>query len=149
MKGGTKAIIITVSSICLMSIGCATVPTAQQFAQADYGDYPTDFKEIVNHYHGVSSPFSRGHSSFGYPYYHTHKWLKEPYKGYFVSFGQFTFGYIVHVRTTLRSRRDWNYSFGYKDRAIMIKNGKVVGSQTKNKPDFLWFIGSYGKSVDN
>jgi len=152
MKGGTKTVIITISSICLMSIGCATVPTAQQYAQADYGEYPVDYKEIVKNYHCVHSPFSRSSHSTGpgYPYYHSHKWLKEPYKGYFVSFGQFTFGYIVDVGISLRSRWDRSYSFGYRERAIMIKNGKVVGSQSKNDTDFLWFMGSYGKSsVDN
>ena len=149
MKGGTKAIIITVSSICLMSTGCATAPTAQQYAQADYGEYPVDYREIVKNYHCDHSPFSRSSNSTwpAYPYYHSHKWLKEPYKGYFVWFGQFTFGYIVDVGITLRSRTDWSYSFGYKERAIMIKNGKVVGSQSKNDSDLCGFIPSYGKSA--
>jgi len=132
MKGGIKAIIITVGSICLMLIGCATVPTAQQFAQSDYGEYPTDYKEIVKNYCD-RSPFGRSDGTWPtYPYYYSYKWLKEPYKGYFASFGQFEFGYIVHVGMTVRSRRDWSASFGYKEKAIMIKNGKVVGSMSLN-----------------
>ena len=130
MKGGTKAIIITVSSICLMLIGCATVPTAQQFVQADYGEYPIDYKEIVKNYCNSSSFFDKyDNVPLHSPYiYYSYRWLKEPYKGYFALFGQFIFGYIVHVRVNVRSRMDGGASFGYKEKALMIKNGKVVGS---------------------
>ncbi len=152
MKVRTKAIIIIISSICLMSIGCATVPTEQQFAQADYGEYPADYKEIVKNYLEDHSPFVGRSGGFAwstkFPYYQSYKWLKEPYKGYFVLFGQSKFGYIVHVAITARCHTDRRFSFGYKKRVIMIKNGKVVGSQTDN-PDFLRFIGSYGRSVYN
>ncbi|MHC4587442.1 MAG: hypothetical protein ACYS3N_23195 [Planctomycetota bacterium] len=156
MKRGTKAIIITVSSICLISTGCATVPTARQFAQASYGEYPIDYKEIVENYCDHRSFFGR--SSSGpplYPHYYSYWWLRGPYKGYFASLGQFEFGYIVHVKISLRSRRDWGASLGhrYSDRAIMIKHGEVASSmplwQFKGNTDFLGLMNSYGKSVDN
>lgn len=156
MKGGIKATIMTVGSICLMAIGCATVPTAQQFAQASYGEYPIDYKEIVKNYCDHRSfPGRSGLRRPQYPYYYSYWWLRGPYKGYFASSGQFEFGYIVHVRMTVRRRRDRGVSSGYghNERAIMIKHGEVVSSmplwQAKGNTDFLGIINSYGKSVDN
>jgi len=118
---------IVISIFCLILAGCATTPTAQQFAQADYGLPPTNYQEVVKNYYS---------ETLLDPYSAQYRWLKEPYIGYFSAFGEFKFGYIVHVGVNAKNRMGGYV--GEQQEALLIKNNRVIAniplSMIKNQP---------------
>lgn len=101
--------------LLLVVSGCATVPTSTQLASADYGSYPNNYQEIVTNYYSqiLFDPYSAHY-----------RWIKEPYSGYFSAFGQFKFGYIVHVGINAKNRMGGYV--GEQQEALLIKNGVVI-----------------------
>ena len=112
-----KKTISLFSIVLLFSLGCAGVqrPTPEQLANADYGSYPTNYKEITTQY--ISNM------------------LKDPYGALFIEWrgpskgwhgndqGGF-FGYRVCVFVSTENRMG-----GYNGRRlyfVVIKDGRVV-----------------------
>jgi len=102
----------------LIANGCATTPTPEQLAHADWGSYPEDYQEIVKAYYS---------QSLYDPYSAHYRWIKGPYRGYFSLFGKFEFGYIVHVALNAKNRMGGYV--GEQKEVLLIKNGKVVGTR--------------------
>jgi len=110
--------------ICILGIGllgflegCATAPTPEQLANADYGTYPANYEEIVKSYF---SP------KLFDPYSAQYRFIQTPYQGWLSSskFSRGTFGYIVKVGVNAKNR--FGGYVGEKVYTILIKNGVVA-----------------------
>lgn len=103
--------------IILFLSACATVPTSKQLSEADYGSYPNNYQDLVKTYYS---------QVLFDPYTAHYRWIKPPYSGYFSAFGQFEYGYIVHVGINAKNRMGGYV--GEKQEALLIKNGMVIKS---------------------
>ena len=43
-------LLMTTLGLLLQLTSCATVPTPQEVASADYGEYPTNYEEVIKGY---------------------------------------------------------------------------------------------------
>ena len=110
-----KRFLIIVFLVLLLS-ACATAPTATQTAEADYGSYPSNYKEIIIAYYSrfLIDPYSAHY-----------RWISAPYKGYMrISFTDYEFGYIVKVGINAKNRLGGYV--GERERFFLIKDGVVI-----------------------
>lgn len=105
--------------VVVLCAGCAAllVPSEEQFAKADYGEYPSNYEEIVKqHITGyLLDPESARFSDW-----------KEPKKDWFRDRG-LHFGYRVCVRVNAKNRMG-GYT-GKKLTYLLIKNGRIIGTE--------------------
>lgn len=94
---------------------CATVPSETDLANADYGDYPENYQQLITEYlnEALLDPESA-----------RIEWVGKPHQGHYAYLGKFTFGYIACARVNAK-----NVYGGYTGAALdsyLIKNGRIV-----------------------
>jgi hypothetical protein len=97
--------------------GCATTtPTPQQFAEADYGDYPTNYKTLIGNYYRqyLKDPDS---AQFQFE--------SEPYKDYTYRTpnGKLVFGYSVDF--SLNAKNSYGGYVGFQPKRALIHNSQI------------------------
>ena len=110
-------LITAMAALLLLALSsCASKPTPQEMAAADYGSYPVKYRKIVQEYY---AGFLSSLSSAKYT------WLKPPKRGHiFYSCGKINYGYLVRVEI--------NITNPYKDaqrrvtRTFLLRNGRVI-----------------------
>ena len=105
---------------CMFLLGCiGSKPSAEVLAKADYGTYPSDYKEIVSKW--IFATFYDPHSVQDLV-------ITEPKKGYhsqgLVDGGGTTFGYEVAIG--LRAKNQLGGYTGAHFYSLLIRNGEVV-----------------------
>lgn len=112
-------------SAALALSGCATLPTAEEVAAADFGSEPTDHEEIVRTYYGntLRDPDSAQYRTITNPRQY---WLGDRFNGA-------QYGYLVCV--TLNAKNAYGAYVGYKTDGLLIRNGTVV----LHVPEGNWF----------
>lgn len=115
-----KHIAYALLAAILFITGCATTKlTPAQEAAADYGEYPTNYEEIVKEYFNSSlvDPYS------------AHYRIGTPQKGFsakrpILGGGVDKFGYIVDVAINAKNR--FGGYVGERPYRVLIRNGQVV-----------------------
>ena len=113
---------ITLALIAMLAVltGCTTTKlTPEQAAKADYGEYPTNYEQIVKDH------FSRSL----YDPYSAHFSIGTPYQGFstrapIVGGGPDQFGYSVDVGINAKNRLGGYV--GEKQFRLLLKNGRVI-----------------------
>jgi len=103
-------------SLLSLSACCAiNRPTPQQINDADVGEYPYDYEQIIQAYYstGLFDPYSAHY-----------RWVNGPYKGCFCTLGVWEYGYIVEYGLNAKNR--FGGYVGEEQFGAMIKNGRVV-----------------------
>jgi hypothetical protein len=70
----------------LLMAGCATAPTQQELAEADYGSYPSDYEQIIKNY--MFTVLKDPESA-------RYQFLNAPKTAWSSGFGEKKFGYVV------------------------------------------------------
>ena len=96
--------------------GCVALPTAQEAALADHGEYPTNYEEIVkNYFDGVAKdPDSLKYRGISTPQKY---WLGDRLEGA-------RYGYLVCA--TVNGKNSYGAYVGYKTDGLLIRNGSVI-----------------------
>lgn len=114
--------ITTCLLVIILIIGCRGPLSLKQLDKADYGTYPTNYKEIIKEYNSriLVDPYSA-----------RYRWLSEPYKGhtYATLITPLTFGYLIEVGVNSRNRMGGYV--GEKGYWFLIKNGRVIFSRRR------------------
>ena len=94
--------------------GCAVAPTQDELASADYGAYPSDYKDIVQNYMEtrLKDPMSAQYS-----------FLNSP-RSAWNTFGGKKFGYAVCAR--VNAKNSFGGYTGGKLNYFLIRNGSVI-----------------------
>ncbi len=102
---------------CILFLaGCASLPTSEEMANADYGQYPSSHEEVVKDYLNMNlkDPTSVMYRNFTAP--------QKYYLGNRIDGVQY--GYLVCA--TLNAKNSYGAYTGYKTDAILIRNNAVV-----------------------
>lgn len=110
LRGGILAI-----SACTV-FGCATLPTQQEAAMADYGSYPNNYEEITKNYysHMLKDPDSAKYQSITTP---KKFWMGNRFEGA-------KYGYLVCA--TVNGKNSYGGYVGYSTDGLLIRNGSVI-----------------------
>jgi hypothetical protein len=108
--------------------GCATAPSADVMAAADYGEYPQNYQAIVKAY--VSDSLKDPDSA-------QYTFLNFPMRGYW-GFGGAKFGYVTCVK--INAKNSFGGYTGYRINYFMIKNGAIIDATISQ-------AGEYGEMV--
>ncbi len=102
--------------IMLLIASCASLPTPEQAATADYGSYPNNYEDIVKDYFAktLKDPDSVKYQSISTP---KKFWLGDKFTGA-------RFGYLVCV--TLNAKNSYGGYVGYQTDGLLIRNGLIV-----------------------
>ena len=106
--------LLVVGVIGLSLTACAGI-TQEQIKNADYGQYPSNYKEIVKGYY---DSIAKDPDSLKF------KEIAEPKKAWLNDFGTHKFGYMSCV--TVNGKNSYGAYVGYKTDGILIKNGTVI-----------------------
>lgn len=115
--------IISLILIVLMFAGCATMPTPEQVAKADYGDYPADYQSAIKQHLSsrLYDPYTAQYSGWSRPF-------PVYYKPFMSS--QILYGYRVCVAVNAKNRMG-GYT-GDKLHFFLIKNDAVIAHEGGN-----------------
>jgi len=107
--------IILCFTVCSL-VACVTRPTQQEISNADYGDYPNNYQEIIRSYmeNVLFDPYSAVYSNWSGP--------SQGYSG--GRFVQIAFGYRVCVDINAKNRMGGYV--GKKRYYFLIHNGRIV-----------------------
>lgn len=105
--------------------GCATKPTPEQFATADFGEVPTNYKEIVT---------KKLNLLLKDPESAKIEWLNEPVKAWSWFAQQPGYGYAVCVN--LNSKNSYGGYVGYHLSHFLIRNNIVIGYDVSDGGSF-------------
>ena len=99
----------------LLLASCATPPSAEELANADYGSYPNDYKKIVKSYmQGIlKDPGSA-----------QYRLLKSPRQVWASYFGPVQYGYATCY--AINAKNSFGGYTGEKTHYILIKNDVVI-----------------------
>lgn len=102
---------------CLVA-GCATKPTDAEFNSADFGTYPTGFKETITTYlqQVLKDPESA-----------KLKFLNEPKKAWSGLDGQSRYGYAVCV--DINAKNSFGAYTGFDTSFFLIRDNKITASR--------------------
>ena len=117
--------------LALFLASCATAPSRQELATADYGTVPTNYEQIIKEHCGrfLKDPYSAQYQ-FSKP---EAGWLaNSPLTG-----GERAFGYVVHV--TLNAKNSFGGYVGAEEYRFLIHNGVVVMSQKRSRDGSNWW----------
>lgn len=116
---------IITGALLVLLAGCASLPTAQEAASADYGPMPTNYEQIVKTYYGTTlkDPDSAQYRNISSPRQY---WLGDRFTGA-------KYGYLVCV--TLNAKNSYGAYVGYKTDGLLIQYDSVV----LYVPDGIWF----------
>lgn len=108
---------LAISMVVLMSLGCATGPTSQEIASAEYGAPPVDYKSQIKKYFNqrLKEPESVRYGQF-----------TEPTKGYSLDAdsGEWVFGY--HVLVFVNAKNSYGGYTGEQGYSFLFRDGKMV-----------------------
>ncbi len=106
--------------LLILLCGCAAMnkPTPEQLANANYGSYPSDYKDVIQNYFArvLIDPYSAVYSEW-----------RGPAQGYVYDMSGVYFGYRVCVEVNAKNRMG-----GYTGSApyfIIINNGHILKSE--------------------
>jgi len=107
-----KVIILLFSSFVLMS--CATPPSREEIINADYGNYPVNYKEIVENYMSIrlKDPMSA-----------RYRYLDEPVLAWYRG-SPYNFGYSLCVY--INAKNSFGGYTGPQLNYFMINNGYII-----------------------
>jgi hypothetical protein len=105
------------SFVLLALAGCATAPTQQEKALADYGSPPSNYEKSIRDYLQVALKD---------PYSYDMKILFEPRKDWTAFFSKKTFGYAVCAN--INAKNSFGGYNGFKLVYFLIRNDQVVES---------------------
>lgn len=116
----SKQLVAMVFTVAILLAGCASKPTPQDLASADYGTYPSDYEEIVKKYMDMrlKDPDSA-----------RYEFINSPKTGW-NSWGGRKYGYIVCA--LVNAKNSYGGYTGSQIYYFMIKNGRVIDSQEKS-----------------
>lgn len=119
---------LLIGLIGAMLSGCATKLTDEQIKSADYGLEPTNYEQVVKNYYEI---VAKDPDSLKY------KEITKPQKVWLRDFGEYKFGYLTCV--ILNGKNSYGAYVGYQQRALLIKNDKVI-HQIENVTQFnrMW-----------
>lgn len=102
-------------ALCLLG-GCASLPSPQEAANADYGQYPSDYEQIAHNYYEMiaKDPSSLQYRSITVP---RQFWLGNRFTGA-------QYGYLVCV--TVNAKNGFGGYVGFETDALLIRNGTVI-----------------------
>lgn len=102
-------------SIVLLLMSCASMPTQQELASADYGEYPYSYEQIIKSYleQRLKDPYSA-----------EYRHIKGPEKRWAGFFGRSNYGYSVCYK--INAKNSFGGFTGYKTHNFMIYNSQVV-----------------------
>ncbi len=108
-----KKLIIFASLAVFLFFGCATVPTQEQLASADYGDPPSNHEELIKNLFSPSlfDPYSAMYT------------FDKPIKGYVDAAGK-AYGWVVCG--TINAKNRFGGYVGAKPFYIMIRDNKII-----------------------
>jgi hypothetical protein len=109
--------------------GCASMPTPEQTASADYGTYPGNSEDLVKAYYSATlkDPDSVKYRQITSPQKY---WLGNRFEGN-------KYGYLVCA--TLNAKNSYGAYVGYQTDGLLIRNGSIVQFVSKSE----WF----GRSI--
>lgn len=102
-------------AITLVAAGCATRPTGEQIANADYGAYPDNYEDIVRAFfqRTLKDPSSLQLQS-----------IPAPTRGYLSFMGRVNYGYQLCV--AYNAKNGFGGYVGYTTEYLLIHNGAIV-----------------------
>ena len=102
--------------VVLFLVSCASLPTPEQAATANYGSYPNNYEDIVKDYFASTL---KDPDSVKYQFISTPKqfWLGNRFEGAI-------FGYLVCA--TLNAKNSYGGYVGYETDGLLIRNGSVI-----------------------
>lgn len=118
---------LAIASLALLA-GCATTPPADVLATADYGNYPSEFKEVIKAY---TAGILKDPDSAKYEF------LNYPVRGYW-GLGGPKYGYVVCAN--INAKNGFGGYTGSKVSYFMIRNGVVIDASISSD-------GSYGETI--
>jgi hypothetical protein len=100
----------------LLLAGCASAPTAEQIAQADYGPYPDNYEQITRSFFNsvLKDPSSLQIDGS----------ISSPQKSWLSFMGSVQYGYKVCVR--YNAKNSYGGYGGFTTEYLLIRNGVVV-----------------------
>ncbi len=116
---------IVIGLLFVMLAGCASFPTEQEAAVADYGSYPDSYEQIVKSFYNRTL---KDPSSVQYRRISTPKttWLGNRFTGV-------RYGYLVCV--TLNAKNSYGAYVGFDTDGFLIRNGSIIEYVNKG----IWF----------
>lgn len=114
-------------TIALVVAGCSVAPTTQQLATADYGAYPSGYREIADAWikRSMKDPYSVRDVSVGAP---EKFWVSDaPIEG-----GKKHYGYMVLV--SLNGKNSFGAYTGTQSYRLLIHDSRVIAHQWLNQP---------------
>lgn len=120
-------IYLTIFSLIVIITACATPqPSQQQIMNADYGDYPENYQEIIKNFmeQRMFDPYSAVYTNWTTP---TKAW----YGGKWYSGKQIKYGYKVCV--DINGKNKLGGYVGYQLFYFLIKDGYVIAVQGGGK----------------
>lgn len=106
---------LSIATMALLVAGCVAKITQEEINNADYGQYPANYEQIVKDYYGN---IAKDPDSLKY------REITEPQKSFYNSFGDRKFGYMSCV--TVNGKNSYGAYVGYKTDGLLIHNGKVI-----------------------
>ncbi|MFQ5972564.1 MAG: hypothetical protein ACE5Q3_09535 [Alphaproteobacteria bacterium] len=107
--------VIIILTILLVSGCAARQPSPEEIARADYGPYPTDYKQAVRDY---ASNFLKD------PYSAQYRFVHEPEKGWAWTARGFEFGW--RVCSWVNARNEFGEFTGEKPWQFLIRDDSVI-----------------------
>ena len=98
----------------ILTVACATAPTPEEAAAADYGPYPMGYEDVIKEH-------MRGRLKD--PYGAQCRFLNPPMKGW-QRLGGRTFGWIVCA--DINAKNSYGGYIGFKRRYFMLRHGRIV-----------------------
>ncbi|KQZ77886.1 hypothetical protein ASD55_17730 [Rhodanobacter sp. Root561] len=106
-----------VATLLLMLLtSCASLPSPQQAAAADYGSYPSNYEQVVKAYYDntLKDPSSAQYRDIALP---KQFWLGNRFTGA-------QYGYMVCV--TLNAKNSYGAYIGFQTDGLLIRDGVVI-----------------------
>ena len=116
---------VIAAALFVLLSGCASLPSPQEAATADYGPMPTNYEDIVKNYYGntLKDPYSVQYQNISFP---RQSWLGDRFTGA-------KYGYLVCA--TLNAKNSYGAYVGYKTDGLLIHGNSVI----LYVPDGMWF----------
>lgn len=110
--------------VMIVLAGCATPPTEQELASADYGAYPGDYEQVVE---GYMQSILKDPDSARYEF------LNSPKKGW-AGIGNKRFGYVVCAN--INAKNSFGGYTGNRLNYFFIKDGSVIDASLGEGGDY-------------